>query len=91
MTDIFVSIAEFKAKLSQYLSRGKETGHRIIVTKRRQPIASVIPYGETNGKITPMEGLASIAGRWSSLEDISPFIDEAIETRKDEGYREIPF
>ncbi len=91
MTDIFVSIAEFKAKLSHYLLRGRESGRRIIIMKRKQPIASVLPYREANGEAVPMEGLASIAGQWSSLEEISHFIDEAIDNRKSGDYREIPF
>jgi len=89
MTDIFVSVAEFKAKLSKYLTAGRSSNRRIVIMKRREPIAAVIPYIESGTKSTPMEGLASIAGTWTDLEDIEPSINTAVATRNTEGYREV--
>ncbi|RKX75284.1 MAG: hypothetical protein DRP87_14955, partial [Spirochaetes bacterium] len=59
MTDIIVSVAEFKAKLSKYLAVGRSSNRRIIIMKRKEPVASVIPYNELSHKSAPLEGLAS--------------------------------
>ncbi|UCF98974.1 MAG: type II toxin-antitoxin system prevent-host-death family antitoxin [Spirochaetaceae bacterium] len=90
MTDIIVSVAEFKAKLSKYLAAGRSANRRIVIMKRKEPIAAVIPYNENGTKSTPMEGLASLAGTWNDLEDIVPDIDTVVAARKAEGYREVP-
>jgi len=89
MTDIFVSVAEFKAKLSKYLTAGRSTNRRIVIMKRKEPIAAVIPYIKRGTKSTPTDGLASIAGTWTDLEDIEPFINTAVASRKTEEYREV--
>ncbi len=90
MTDIFVSVAEFKAKLSKYLTTGKSSNRRIIIMKRKEPIAAVIPFVEHGTQSTPMEGLGSIAGTWTDLEEIEPSISNAVAARKTEKHREVP-
>ena len=91
MTDIIVSVAEFKAHLSQILSESRNEGKRIIIMKRKKPIATVLPYKEDIFKGQPaMGGLASVAGSWKELEEIAPFIDEVYAARSKEKYREIP-
>lgn len=91
MTDIIVSVAEFKAHLSQILSESHSMDKRIIIMKRKKPIATVFPYKSETLKGQPaMGGLASVAGTWKELEEIAPKIDEAYTSRKKEKYREIP-
>ena len=90
MTDIIVSVAEFKANLSRILSESRSSGKSIIITKRKKPIATVLPYTENDRTVrTGPAGLASLAGTWKELEEISPFIEEAVESRGKDIYREI--
>ena len=90
MTDITVSVAEFKARLSQILAESRSLGRTIVITSRKKPIATVVPY--TGGQV-PVQpgpgGLASLAGRWTELEEIRDTIDSVYRSRQAETYREV--
>ncbi len=88
MADITVSVAEFKARLSQILTESRSFGRTIVITSRKRPIATVVPY--TGEPIQPGPGgLASLAGTWEALEEISDGIDSAYQSRQSETYREV--
>ncbi len=90
MTDIIVSVADFKAHLSRFLSESRKTGNRIIIMNRKKPVATVLPFDE-NGINTGIEkgGLASLAGAWTDFEEIAADIMDVYNTRGAESYREI--
>lgn len=92
MGDIIVSIAEFKTHLSRLLSESRNQGERIVVMNRKNPVATVVPYIDGAETVQPgLGGLASLAGAWKDLPDISLSIDEAHVSRGDDTYREISF
>lgn len=91
MADIVVSVAEFKANLSRILADGRLNRKTIVVTSRKHPIATVVPYvtDDVAGRSVG-NGLAAIAGTWSDLEQISGAIDAAYRSRDQDAYREVP-
>ena len=90
MHDIIVSIADFKAHLSRFLSESRKTGNRIIIMNRKKPVATVLPFDE-NGITAGIEkgGLASLTGTWTDFEEIADDVLNVHNTRGTEGYREI--
>ena len=60
-------ISELKAKLSGYLATVRR-GESVLVTDRRTPIALLVPYEETEDRLTieeptaPLTGLKKIRG-----------------------------
>ncbi len=90
MADILVSVAEFKARLSQILTESRTFGRTIVITSRKKPIATVVPYTEQGVPVKPGEaGLASLAGTWDALEEIHDDIDSAYRSRQEDPYREV--
>lgn len=69
-----LGIAEFKAKCIDELKTVQRTGDPLIVTLRKQPIATINPYRETAKKRT----LGALRGRMKIHGDIvhSIFDDE---------------
>jgi prevent-host-death family protein len=53
-----LGVAEFKAKLSEYL-RAVKKGHVLTIADRDQPIARVVPYAATSGQLVVREPLHS--------------------------------
>lgn len=90
MHDIIVSVADFKAHLSRFLSESRETGNRIIIMNRKKPVATVLPF-DGNGINTNIGegGLASLAGAWMDFEEIADDVMNVYNTRGDDRYREI--
>jgi prevent-host-death family protein len=69
-----VSISEFKAKCLALVGMVKKTGQPLLITKRGEPIAQVVPppAGEK-----PMSWLGSMRGTGTIVGDvISPAADE---------------
>jgi len=92
MTDIIVSVADFKAHLSRILSESRSSGKRIVIMNRKRPIATVLPYDDNNVTAQPGSGgLASLAGTWNDLEEITSDIEYAYASRRGEDFREISF
>jgi prevent-host-death family protein len=54
-------ISELKAKLSGYLATVRR-GESILITDRRTPIALLVPYEETEDRLTIEEPTARLAG-----------------------------
>lgn len=90
MRDIIVSVADFKAHLSRFLSESRSTGTRIIVMKRKKPIATVLPFDDTGAPVNLGNGgLASLAGTWPDFEEIADDVMHGYNSRGNETYREI--
>ena len=92
MADIIVSVAEFKAKLSQILTDSRVFGRSVVILNRKIPIATVVPFTDDRMPIlSGGGGLASLAGAWSDLAEISVEIDSAYNSRSDGLFREVSF
>ena len=65
-----LSVSEFKAKCLSVLQDVKKQKKRVIITKRGQPIAEVIPY-ESEEKEIPLEDTVVFMG-----DIISPVAEE---------------
>ncbi len=85
MSDTRVSVHELKARLSEYLGRSLHGRERIIIERRNQAIAMIVPmdYPES-GK----QGLAGVD--WSEFAALADHVDEIYQCRQDEAYRELP-
>ncbi len=90
MQDIIVSVADFKAHLSRFLSESRKTGNRIIIMNRKKPVATVLPFDENGTGTHPGSGgLASLAGAWTDFKEIADDIMDVYNTRGTGNYREI--
>ena len=56
MTKKPLGVAEFKARLSEYL-RAVKKGHELVIADRDQPIARVVPYVSALGQLVVREPL----------------------------------
>ena len=54
MTKKPIRVAEFKARLSEYL-RAVKKGHALTIYDRDQPIARVVPYASSTGRLMVRE------------------------------------
>ena len=69
-----VSISEFKAKCLALVDRVKKTGQPLLITKRGEPIAQILPPPEGE---KPMSWLGCMRGTRTIIDDvISPAADE---------------
>lgn len=69
-----VSISEFKAKCLALVNRVKKTGQPLLITKRGEPIAQIVPPPEgekPTSWIGCMQGTGTIVG-----DIVSPAADE---------------
>ena len=62
-----MGVAEFKAKCIQELKRVQESGQPLLVTLRKQPIATVHPYTQAPA---PQRELGRLRGRMVIYGDI---------------------
>jgi len=56
-----ISISEFKATCLAVLERVRTTGEPVLVTKRGQPVAEIVPPTGSGGTIRPLGDLAATA------------------------------
>ena len=54
MSEKPIGVAEFKARLSEYL-RAVKKGNSLTIADRSQPVARVVPYTETSGRLVVRE------------------------------------
>ncbi len=62
-----VSVSEFKTTCLRLLEEVRTSGNRIIITKRGEPIAQVVPAPETNER---RSWLGSMSGRGEIVGDL---------------------
>ncbi len=87
MADIYISVAEFKAHLSEILRESTVNRKTIVVTRRNRPLVSIVPYVDEGQR--GAGGLFSLAGTWTDFPEIASTIDRAYESRQADGYREV--
>jgi len=87
MIEVSVSVHELKARLSEFLGRSMHGKERIIITRRDNPIAMIVPISE-HGE-NHRSGLAAVD--WTQFSDFSTILDEVHASRQDEAYREVSF
>lgn len=69
-----IAISEFKATCLAVLEEVRRTGHPVLVTKRGQPIAEIVPASrpaDVKRRLGTLAGTARIVG-----DIISPAVDE---------------
>ena len=87
MTDVDVSVHELKARLSEYLGRSMHGGERIVIRRRDQPIAMIVPLSEQGtGR---RNGLAAVD--WTEFSDLAANLEDVHAARQNEVDREVPF
>ncbi len=84
------SVAEVKAKLSEYI-RAAENGDPVVITRHGQAVAALVSSEEIQTlerlrSAGPEGGLASIAGGWEDSDDLI----RILETSSREGNRNGP-
>lgn len=91
MIDQVVSVAEIKARLSEYLTVSHNQEKRIIITKRGKPFAAIISMADLKNleQHDEKEGLANIAGKWEHFEEVAPAIEEAYMSRSRDKFRNV--
>lgn len=60
-----VSISKFKATCLELLEQVRRTGEPLVVTRRGEPIAEVIPFGKAGNRVSwlgEMRGSGKIVG-----------------------------
>lgn len=91
--DNTVSIAEIKARFSEFIAKTAYSKERYIITKRNKPIAALVNI-EDLLKIKSdheLEGLSAVIGKWINFEEIEPYVEEIYQGRQNEPGREISF
>ncbi len=85
MKEIIVSIAEVKARLSEYISKSKYNHDRIIITKRNKPIAALVNIEDYHSiqKVKEQTGLAKVIGKWKNFDEISKSLSDIKKLRQD--------
>ena len=88
-----VSIAEAKSNFSEYVSRAAFTDEKIILTKRRKPIAAIISCNDLKKLklLKKSESIKDIIGKWNSFEEIENHIDGSIKSREINKARDVSF
>jgi prevent-host-death family protein len=72
-----IPITRAKARLSEIVARLVHRREAILITRKRTPVAAIVPYAEwAEREISKREGLAAAAG---ALADFDADIDEMIE------------
>ncbi len=70
-----VTLTEFKASCQSRIERVRRTGRRIVITKKGEPIAEVVPASKARAT---SDWLGSAAGTVRILGDIvSPVVNES--------------
>ena len=85
MKEIIASVAEVKARLSEYISKSKYNRDRIIITKRNKPVAALVSIDDYNSiqKVKEQAGLANAIGKWKGFNEISKSISDINELRQE--------
>ncbi len=91
--DITVSIAEMKARFSEYIAKTAYSKERYIITKRNKPIAALVNIEDLLmvKSAHEQEGLFAAIGKWENFEEIEPHLEEIYQGRQNEPGREISF
>jgi prevent-host-death family protein len=72
-----VPITQAKARFSELIARLIHRREAVVITRKRMPVATIVPYDEWSSKeASKQEGLAAAAG---ALADYDAEIDEMIE------------
>lgn len=92
MTELH-SVAEVKNRFSEFISRVAYSNRRMVITKRKKPIAALVNLETLRQveNIAESKGLASVIGKWKDFEKISPDIKTAYRSRNTDNPRNVSF
>jgi len=91
--DTTVSVAEIKARFSEYIAKAAYSKERYIITKRNKPIAALINIEDLLKvkSYNEQEGLYAAIGKWKNFEEIEHYLEEIYKGRQNEPGRKISF
>lgn len=86
-----VSVANVKKKLSEYISRVEIKGDKIIINRRNKPVAALISIEALELLNTKEEtgGLVDAIGKWKGFGEIEEDVNQAFQSRKNDGDRKV--
>ncbi len=95
-----VTVAEVKRRFSEVLGSVRYQGERLIVMRRRQPMAAIVPLEDlhklqalerqTSGGGSP-RGLLAAIGAWEDYNDLDQLIVEIYEARDAAASRRVEY
>ena len=87
MQKAVVSIAEMKNNLSEYIAKSCFNHARIIITKRKRPVAALVNIKDLQliEKNKESSGLAEAIGKWKHFNEVEKFIENVSALRKKGG------
>jgi prevent-host-death family protein len=82
-----VSVADFKSHLSEMISQSVHGNKRIIITRRNKPVAALVSLDDLHvlEQSEERQGLASIAGKWDSFDELARNLDDLGSLRAEGG------
>ena len=85
-------VAEVKARLSEYVSLSASRGYRIVITRRGKPVAALVGLDDLESlyQAEKRKGLSELMGRWEDFEDIAGSVERIYQSRRHDGYRDVP-
>ena len=91
MKTLEVPVVDFKRHFSEYVSRTRHGGERVIVTSHHKSVAAVVSMEDLRRleRQDDMAGLRAVAGRWPDFDEIDSAVHEAIEQRSGETGRRV--
>ncbi len=95
-----VTVAEVKRRFSDVLGSVRYQGARLIVMRRRQPMAAIVPLEDLQ-KLQAIEkqapgggsprGLLAAIGAWEDYKDLDQLVDDIYEARTAAASRRVEF
>ncbi len=90
-----VTVAEFKRRFSEFVADVRYRGERIIVARRRTPVAALVGLADLeqlpDATQRPRRGLLAAIGAWADYEDLDQIIREIYEARERAVDRPVSF
>jgi len=85
-------VAEVKARLSEYVSLSASRGDRIVITRRGKPVAALVGLEDLQSlsQAEKRKGLSELMDRWEDFEDIAGSVERIYQSRRHDGYRDVP-
>ena len=83
MKTLSVSVAEVKARLSEYVAKSAYSDCRIVITKRGRPVSALVGLDDLREleQQAKRGGLSEVIGKWDDFEEIAGGVGEAVESR----------
>ena len=87
-----ITLTRAKARFSEVVARLIHRKEAVVITRRRQPVAALVPYEEwVKGEASDRDGLAAAAGALADFDDeIDAMVNAIYESRANAKDRNVP-